>query len=84
MLKASAALQHDGKALWTLACSVQREQLESELKQIALPEGIAGRLKPCGDIAADVSDAGMLEHYRAVLQLLESRGWLRSPGTVCV
>jgi hypothetical protein len=79
----SAETRPDGEALSTLARSVDREQLERELRQAGLPDGIAGRLKSCGDIAADLSDAGMLEHYHAVMRLLESHDWLRLPGAVC-
>ena len=82
ILKISADAQPDGKALWALAKSVDQQQLECVLKRAALPEGIAGRVKPCGDIAADLSDAGMLEHYRVIMRLFESQGWLRPPGKV--
>jgi SAM-dependent MidA family methyltransferase len=78
----SSEMQPDGKALWTLANSVGRQQLENALGRAELQKGIASRLKPCGDIAADLSDAGMLEHYRAVMRLLESHRWLRPPGAV--
>jgi len=82
-MNCAAALQPGGNALFTLASSVDREQLECELMRAGQPPELACRLKPCGDIAADMSDAGVLERYHAVMGLLESCDWLRSPGTVC-
>ena len=78
----TAEVWPDGRGLWTLACSVDIDALRSELASAQLPSGIATRLKPCGDIAADLSDAGVLQHYGTVRAILESRGWLMPPGSV--
>jgi len=75
-------LQPDAMALQSLANSVEPKRLRQALVEEDLPGEIADRLKPCGDITADLSDAGVLGHLGAVVGLLEKHGWLRAPGAV--
>lgn len=78
----ASAIRIDGRELWTLAASVDRRELECALRQADLPAEGAVALKPCGDIAADLSDRKLLPHYHRVRKLLDERGWLRPPGEV--
>ena len=67
-------LRPDGEALETLSATVRVRDLEQALLQEALPSEIAGVIKPCGDIAADLSDHKWFQYYRQVLAVLEGHG----------
>lgn len=66
--------------LRTLSVRVPHEELESALEAADLPGKIAEHLHPCGDIVADLCDAGYYQQRHEVLTLLDGEGWLVAPG----
>ncbi len=66
----------DRRALRGLILSVSPSDLRRTLGGEGLPEEIAEVLKPCGDIAADLSDHGLLHYHARVVEALERNGLL--------
>ena len=90
LLLGSAALEYPGwfgssdaiqqGDLQTLSMGVSYEKLESALEAANLPREIADSLHSCGDIVADLCDAGYYQQRNEVLALLDREGWLVAPG----
>jgi hypothetical protein len=67
------------ESLRALAPDVAPAELRDALAALGLGEA-ASCLKPCGDPVSDLEDNGHYPARRAVLELLEERGWLCAPG----
>jgi len=80
--KLGASLPFDSKGLHSLKTGIPDEQLRNAFADAGIPTQLSTCLRPCGDIAADLSDARMLEYHAAALELLGARGWLAPPGSI--